>query len=163
MGIVIDERDERDVVDEVADDESDAFGEWHEDPDEGHTVARLRATLAWVVGLNFGYFFIEMTVALLIGSVSLFADSVDFLEDTAVNALILLALGWSLAHRAKVGRVMAVIIVMPAVAAIWQAISKVATQRHRISCPFWSPPAALSSSIPYAHGCWRVIATPGDR
>lgn len=126
MGIVIDERDERDVVDEVADDESDAFGEWHEDPDEGHTVARLRATLAWVVGLNFGYFFIEMTVALLIGSVSLFADSVDFLEDTAVNALILLALGWSLAHRAKVGRVMAVIIVMPAVAAIWQAISKVA-------------------------------------
>ena len=30
-----------------------------------------------------------------IGSVSLFADSIDFLEDTSVNVLILVALGWS--------------------------------------------------------------------
>jgi len=31
--------------------------------------------------LNLGYFGVEFTVALAIGSVSLFADSVDFLED----------------------------------------------------------------------------------
>lgn len=30
--------------------------------------------------LNLAYFFVEFTVALIIGSVSLFADSVDFLE-----------------------------------------------------------------------------------
>lgn len=87
-------------------------------------VARLRRILAIVVAANLGYFFIEITVALLIGSVSLFADSVDFLEDAAVNTLILIALGWPLARRAIMGRVMAVIIVLPALAAAWQAISK---------------------------------------
>lgn len=84
----------------------------------------LRRTLGWVVGLNLGYFFIEIVVALLIGSVSLFADSVDFLEDAAVNSLILLALGWPLARRAKVGKLMAVIICAPAVAALVMAIWK---------------------------------------
>ena len=34
-------------------------------------------------------------MALAIGSVSLFADSVDFLEDTSVNFLIAIARGWS--------------------------------------------------------------------
>ncbi len=87
-------------------------------------VARLRRTLALVVALNLGYFFIEIVVALLINSVSLFADSVDFLEDAAVNTLILIALGWPLAHRAIMGRVMAAIIMLPALAAAWQAISK---------------------------------------
>ena len=86
--------------------------------------AALRRTLGWVVALNLGYFFVEVVVALLIGSVSLFADSVDFLEDTAVNTLILLALGWPLARRAKVGKLMAVIICAPAVAALVMAIGK---------------------------------------
>ena len=44
--------------------------------------------------LNLGYFGIEFAVALGIGSVSLFADSIDFLEDTSLNLLILVALGW---------------------------------------------------------------------
>ena len=35
-------------------------------------------------------------MALAIGSVSLLADSADFLEDTAINLLIALALGWQL-------------------------------------------------------------------
>ena len=39
---------------------------------------RLRRTVLLVALLNFGYFFVEVTVALSIGSVSLFADSVDF-------------------------------------------------------------------------------------
>jgi hypothetical protein len=45
--------------------------------------------------LNLGYFTIEFGVARAIGSVSLFADSIDFLEDATVNGLILIALGWS--------------------------------------------------------------------
>ena len=45
--------------------------------------------------LNLAYFGVEFAVALAIGSVSLFADSIDFLEDTAVNLLILLALDCS--------------------------------------------------------------------
>jgi Co/Zn/Cd efflux system component len=54
----------------------------------------LRRTVLLVAALNFAYFWVEMGVALAIGSVSLFADSVDFLEDTAVNLLIFIALGW---------------------------------------------------------------------
>ena len=45
--------------------------------------------------LNLGYFGVEFGVALTIGSVSLFADSIDFLEDAAVNGLILVALEWN--------------------------------------------------------------------
>jgi Co/Zn/Cd efflux system component len=85
---------------------------------------RLRRTVLAVAGLNLAYFFVESGVALAIGSVSLLADSVDFLEDTAVNLLVLLALGWSLAARARAGRMMALIILVPAAAAAWQAFAK---------------------------------------
>jgi Co/Zn/Cd efflux system component len=53
--------------------------------------------------LNLAYFGVEFAVAMAIGSVSLFADSIDFLEDTAVNFLILLALDWSARSRARMG------------------------------------------------------------
>lgn len=85
---------------------------------------RLRRTVLAVAGLNLAYFFVESGVALAIGSVSLLADSVDFLEDTAVNLLVLLALGWSVAARARAGRMMALIILVPAAAAAWQAFAK---------------------------------------
>ena len=84
----------------------------------------LRRTVLVVAGLNLAYFFVESTVALAIGSVSLLADSVDFLEDTAVNLLIFLALGWSLRARARTGKVMAGVILLPALAAAWQAFAK---------------------------------------
>ena len=89
-----------------------------------NTARGLRRAVLIVAALNLAYFFVEAGVAINIGSVSLFADSVDFLEDTAVNLLIFLALGWPLARRATVGKVMAVVILIPAVAALWQAIVK---------------------------------------
>ena len=52
----------------------------------------LRRAVLIVALANLAYFFIEFTVAQKIGSVSLFADSIDFLEDTAVNLLIVIAL-----------------------------------------------------------------------
>ena len=67
-----------------------------------------------VAGLNLGYFVVEVSVALAIGSVSLLADSVDFLEDTAINLLVALALGWPLRRRAIAGHVMALVILVPA-------------------------------------------------
>lgn len=75
-----------------------------------------------VTMLNFAYFFVEFAVALTAGSVSLLADSVDFLEDTAVNLLIFVALGWPLARRAVMGKAMAVLILGPAAVAAWKAI-----------------------------------------
>jgi divalent metal cation (Fe/Co/Zn/Cd) transporter len=56
-----------------------------------------------VARANLAYFFIEYAVARRIGSVSLFADSVDFLEDAGVSFLVVAALGWSACNRARVG------------------------------------------------------------
>lgn len=84
----------------------------------------LRRTVALVALLNLAYFGVEFSVALAIGSVSLFADSIDFLEDTSVNGLILLALSWSLRSRARVGMALAGILLVPALAMMWALWSK---------------------------------------
>jgi Co/Zn/Cd efflux system component len=87
-------------------------------------AGRLRRIVLVVAMLNLSYFFVEFTVALAAGSVSLLADSVDFLEDTAINLLIFTALGWPLARRAAMGKAMALIILGPAVVAGWEAIQR---------------------------------------
>ena len=84
----------------------------------------LRRVVGIVALLNLGYFGAEFAVALAIGSVSLFADSVDFLEDASVNLLILIALGWSLKARARVGMGLAAILLVPALATLWALWSK---------------------------------------
>lgn len=84
----------------------------------------LRRAVALVALLNLSYFGIEFAVALAIGSVSLFADSVDFLEDTAINLLILVGLGWPARQRARLGMVLAAVILVPALATLWTAWDK---------------------------------------
>ena len=84
----------------------------------------LRRAATIVAIFNLGYFGVEFAVALAIGSVSLFADSVDFLEDTAINLLIVLALGWSAPARARVGVALAAIILVPGLATLWTAWQK---------------------------------------
>ncbi|MER8400269.1 cation diffusion facilitator family transporter [Mesorhizobium sp. M1348] len=84
----------------------------------------LRRVVLVVALLNLGYFGIEFAVALAIGSVSLFADSVDFLEDASVNLLILLAMGWSLRARSRVGMALALILLVPGLATLWTAWEK---------------------------------------
>jgi len=74
--------------------------------------------------LNLSYFGIEFAVALAIGSVALFADSVDFLEDASINFLIFVALGWSAARRARVGMALAGILLIPGLATLWTAWDK---------------------------------------
>lgn len=91
---------------------------------DGPGIGALRRAVLLVAALNLAYFFVEGAVALAIGSVSLLADSVDFLEDTAVNVLIAMALGLPLAKRALAGKAMALIILVPAAAAAWQLIAK---------------------------------------
>lgn len=86
--------------------------------------AQLRKTVILVAALNLAYFGVEFTVARAIGSVSLFADSVDFLEDTAVNLLIALALGWSATRRAQVGMGLAALLLVPGLATLWTAWTK---------------------------------------
>ena len=99
----------------------------HRAPEDAPSLSAnaLRRTVLVVAAINLAYFAVEVVVALTIGSVALLADSVDFLEDTAVNLLIALALGWSLAARARVGRALAIVILLPAIAVIVQLVLKV--------------------------------------
>jgi Co/Zn/Cd efflux system component len=84
----------------------------------------LRRAVLIVALLNLAYGTVECAVALRIGSVSLFADSVDFFEDTSVNLLIFLALAWSVHARARLGMALAGILLVPAAAAIWTGVEK---------------------------------------
>ena len=84
----------------------------------------LRQTVLLVALLNLAYFGVEFGVALAIGSVSLFADSVDFLEDASINLLIAVGLGWSAQNRARLGFVLAAVILVPVAATLWTAWQK---------------------------------------
>ena len=88
-------------------------------------TGRMRRIVRLAAILNLAYFWVEFAVALAIGSVSLFADSIDFLEDTAVNLLILLALDWSPRYRARMGMALAGVLLVPGVATLWTAWSKI--------------------------------------
>lgn len=87
--------------------------------DAGDRTGALARVVALVAALNLGYFTVEISVALAIGSVALLADSADFLEDAAVNLLILLGLSWSVRARARLGMVLAGVLLAPALAFLW--------------------------------------------
>jgi Co/Zn/Cd efflux system component len=84
----------------------------------------LRRAVGWVAALNLAYFVIEFVIARRIGSVSLFADSIDFLEDTALNTLILVALRWQPRRRAQLGFILAAVLLLPGAATLWTAWHK---------------------------------------
>jgi Co/Zn/Cd efflux system component len=98
----------------------------------------MRRTVRLAAILNLTYFGIEFAVALAIGSVSLFADSIDFLEDTAVNLLILLAVNWNARNRARMGMVLAGVLLVPGGATLW-------TAWHKFTVPL--PPSPLPLSL----------------
>jgi Co/Zn/Cd efflux system component len=89
------------------------------------------------MALNLGYFGVEFAVALAIGSVSLFADSIDFLEDASINLLIFVTLGWTAVRRARVGMLLAGILLIPGIATLWTAWEK-------FSAPLAPDPVLLS-------------------
>lgn len=92
------------------------------------TVNTTLRKVVWTAALlNVAYFGIEFAVALSIHSVSLFADSVDFLEDASLNLLIAAAFNWGALARARLGMVLAGLLLVPGVATVWTAISKIHT------------------------------------
>ncbi len=86
----------------------------------------VRRIVTLVALLNLGYFGVEFSVARHIGSVSLFADSIDFLEDTALSSLMVLALRLPPRHRARLGLLLAGLLLVPGVATVWTAWGKFA-------------------------------------
>jgi Co/Zn/Cd efflux system component len=85
----------------------------------------LARAVLFVALANLAYFGLEFAVASAIRSVSLFADSVDFLEDASVNLLILLGLGWSVRNRARLGMGLALMLLVPGLATLWTAWQKI--------------------------------------
>ncbi|HUZ13948.1 MAG TPA: cation transporter [Caulobacteraceae bacterium] len=96
-----------------------------------------RRTALVVALANLTYFGVEFAVAIGIGSVALFADSIDFLEDASVNLLIVVALGWSARRRGAVGTVLAAALLTPAAATLW-------TAWHKLAKPVAPAPAPLA-------------------
>jgi len=116
------------------------------------TVAQnksIRRAVTFVALLNLSYFAVEFSVAVAIGSVSLFADSIDFLEDTSLNLLILVGLSWSAPNRARLGMALAGILLLPGLATVWTAWLK-------FTAPI--PPAPIPLSLTGA-GALIVNAT----
>lgn len=81
-------------------------------------------TVLAVALANLAYFFVEFTFGLRIGAVSLLADAIDFVEDALVNLLIFAALGWSIAARARAGMVLAALVAVPGLGALWMVVEK---------------------------------------
>ena len=84
-----------------------------------------RRTLIIVALLNLAYFLIEFSAAVKINSVSLFADSIDFLEDTFVNLLIFFSYLITSTLRPKISKILVIIILLPGLTALWAAWEQV--------------------------------------
>ena len=88
-------------------------------------MGSIRNVVRIVAIANLSYFIVEFIFALRIGSVSLFADSIDFLEDASVNILIFIGLGWSLVARKHLSRVFALLLLIPAISVLITTVYKI--------------------------------------
>ena len=68
---------------------------------QSHITPEYRRALWIVIALNVGYGIIEMYGGFIAGSQALKADALDFLGDGLITFLGVLAIGWSLAWRAR--------------------------------------------------------------
>jgi Co/Zn/Cd efflux system component len=64
-----------------------------------------RTILWWVLGINFGFFVIEMTTGWISRSMGLIADSLDMLADSIVYGLSLLAVGATMSRKKQVAKI----------------------------------------------------------
>lgn len=87
-------------------DRSDARASGGDDDDDlpkdlSHITPAYKRALWIVVALNVGYGLVEMIGGYIAGSQALKADALDFLGDGMITFLSLLAIGWSIAWRAR--------------------------------------------------------------
>ncbi|MEP3388444.1 MAG: cation transporter, partial [Reichenbachiella sp.] len=63
-----------------------------------------KKALWWVLGINFGFFIIEMTYGWISRSMGLVADSLDMLADSIVYGLSLLAVGAAITRKKSIAK-----------------------------------------------------------
>lgn len=66
--------------------------------------SKQKRILWWVLGINFGFFLVEMTTGWISDSMGLVADSLDMLADSIVYALSLFAVGGAISRKKKVAK-----------------------------------------------------------
>ena len=81
-------------------------------------------TISIVILLNFLYFFIEFYYAKKIGSVALFADSIDFLEDATTNFIALIALSLPFIYKKYISYFLLLVFLLPGISAFILIIDK---------------------------------------
>lgn len=91
----------------------------------------------FVAILNLLYFFVEFIVALNIRSVSLLADSIDFIEDASINFLIFFAVSLTTIKKARISILLSIIMFLPGITALWAIWQQIIHQE---------PPAAVELS-----------------
>ena len=67
--------------------------------------SKQRKILWWVLGINFGFFIIEMTTGWISRSMGLIGDSLDMLADSIVYGLSLFAVGAAISRKKKVAKI----------------------------------------------------------
>ncbi len=70
----------------------------------GEDETKQKNILWWVLGINFGFFLIEMITGWISSSMGLIADSLDMLADSIVYALSLFAVGGAISRKKKVAK-----------------------------------------------------------
>ncbi len=93
-------------------------------PDQTHLAPGYRAALVTSTVLNLIMFFAEGGAGLFIGSAALLADAADFLEDSGIYLLAVIAISWPAKKRAKGGLAMGLAMTGVALVALWQVIDR---------------------------------------
>ena len=101
-------------------------------------INSFQKVIFFVAILNLLYFFIEFIAALNIRSVSLLADSIDFIEDASINFLVFFAIFLTPIKRAKISILLSVIMVLPGITALWATFQQII---------YYNPPKPLELSI----------------
>lgn len=97
--------------------------------DLAHATPLYRRALWLVVLLNAGYGAVEIVGGFLSGSQALKADALDFLGDGLITFLGLLAIGWSLAWRARAALIQGVFLGILGVGVLGTTVYRVLVQR----------------------------------
>ena len=82
-------------------------------------IDSFKKAVFFVAILNLLYFFVEFIVALNIRSVSLIADSIDFIEDASINFLIFFAVSLTTIKKARISILLSMIMLLPGITALW--------------------------------------------
>ena len=82
-------------------------------------IDSFKKAVFFVAILNLLYFFVEFIVALDIRSVSLLADSIDFIEDASINFLIFFAVSLTTIKKARISILLSIIMLLPGITALW--------------------------------------------